>query len=217
MAWSFVLELDITCGPCRAPVTVPDICSAVTCARCKTVHPLPAELWTGIFPPAASAEVLRRLARGGVEYRPQDVRASRAVWIRRAPFCPACGIGLDEAPVLARLAAGRFGCPGCGRPMAVRRADDLCRAIRTDALAVLTQAPDDDEASTHRTPIVPSCSSCGGALLADGSKRTVACRRCGAENVLPEAVWSQFHPVEVPRPFFLLCAHGRETNGLPAK
>jgi hypothetical protein len=170
-----------------------------------------------VFPPASTSVVLRRLARGGVEYRPQDARASRAVWIRRAPFCPSCGVALDEAHVLARLASGRFACPGCRRPMAVRRADDLCRAIRFDALAVLTQAPDDDDASTHRTPVIPSCVKCGAPLLADGSTRNVTCRGCGAENVLPEAIWSQFHPVELPRPFFLLCSHSVETGGLPAK
>ena len=207
MARSIVLELVVSCGSCGAAVPVPTIGAAASCERCRASNPLPAELWTGVFPPGASAEIVRRLARGGVEYRPQDPRAVRAVWIRRSPFCPGCGRELEETTILSRLAAGRFPCPGCGRRLAVRAADELTRAIQPDAIAVLSQHVE-EEPTTHRTAAIPSCLSCGAPLLADGSSRSVVCRKCSSTNVLPEEVWAQFHPVEIPRPFFLICTHG---------
>ncbi|MBI5502987.1 MAG: hypothetical protein HY907_22270 [Deltaproteobacteria bacterium] len=210
MARSIVLELVVRCERCLAPVPVPTVCSSATCERCGSVQALPDALWTGVFPPSDSVAILRRLGRGGVEYKPHDERVSRAVWIRRAPFCPGCGTELDEARIQSRLGAGQLPCPACGRKLAVRAADELCRALQPDALAVVSQLAE-DEPATHRTPVIPSCPTCGAPLLADGRSRSVACRKCGAASVLPDEVWAQFHPVEIPRPFFLLCTRGTST------
>jgi hypothetical protein len=213
---SFTLRMMVDCKGCGLPVPVNGVAEQVTCGRCGASQVIPREVWTLCFDSAVFHTVMgyEEGREGEGTMRGHGVSVSYAHG-RRRPRCPSCeGPDLDLEELARAVGAGSVPCPGCGDRIALRPADELCRAINPEARFVVGEAVASAEVEAlqrKREPVMFSCMGCGGALQVDGSERSVTCSYCSAPNYLPDGLWQQLNPVPTARVFFLVCEYGPGT------
>jgi hypothetical protein len=202
---SLAVQVTATCPTCGQPLHVQGLSESAVCGACQHALALPLSTWLAVL---SLDDVLEAM-----EATPGQLRQCQMFGVLncsyvlgpQAPACSACDAPVPLAAVGGAAASGGFSC-ACGATVAVRAADDLCRAIVPGAAFVVGEGamgeagPD----SGGSAPVMFQCMSCGGALHVDGSSRTVTCSYCSGVNYLPDGLWLRLHPPSKARRVFVL-------------
>lgn len=126
---------------------------------------------------------------------------------RLSPRCEKCKTKFDQAALHAAVPSGRFACPQCGTPVAVRVApawlqelQPLATLIVGETLAVAHATSD----SNSGKPIAIHCIQCGAQMQIDGKERLFNCQYCRGQIYLPDDLWLRIHPTVTTDPWFVV-------------
>jgi DNA-directed RNA polymerase subunit RPC12/RpoP len=181
-----LLEAWAQCAGCGRRVNLVAVSNVTSCDECGAKTDL-ADDWQGLGTP--------------VEAKNQTEGALHVQTERATKFvpCPMCEHKHPKADVLATTDATPIVC-ACGETLRCRAAERGLSWPRG------TRFFGEGEEPSHegREAVVVACASCGANLDVDGTSRSVACKYCGAANVLDEAVWRRLHPIRRIRRFAVL-------------
>ncbi|OHD62882.1 MAG: hypothetical protein A2176_07025 [Spirochaetes bacterium RBG_13_51_14] len=149
-----------------------------------------------------------------------EVGNYRLTFGNMAPRCGSCGTlwNLEDLFKIADRGDAKFSCNTCGAISGVRKPPDwFNRVIPFAVLLVGETAPNDDGGAFKggTDGISIWCYHCGGPLPLDGSSRTVKCRHCGQDLLIPDDIWQRLHPVAVAHPWYIILDTGDVTALLP--
>ncbi len=214
------LEFSITCASCGRPLPVNSAAENTLCRHCNSYTETPVELWQVLVTP-------RLLDATGMK-PDSDSRAAgimagvgsyRMTLGQRAPRCRICegAWNVEDLMTIGNDDASAFTCRECGTVRSLRRPppwfEKVCPFVR---LLVDETAPEDDaESPKGDTSISIFCYHCGSPLPLDGSSRTVQCKYCNGEFLIPDDVWSRLNPVSVAHPWYVIVDLGDAEAMLP--
>jgi hypothetical protein len=188
------VEILAACARCGSSLPVVGLAPSVTCSHCLCDSPID----PGVFRLALGSlvERLPSFGVGGFE-RVVGEGSLAKVEVRRGlggPACTRCNQMLTCPP-----AGGVGQCRGCAAPVEMEVAPDWLRRIAPAITWVI--APRFVDAP--KAPVATACVGCGAPLTVDGTSRSVPCGHCRVTNVLPDSVWSIFHPPRALAPIHL--------------
>lgn len=186
---ALALRLRTTCSTCGHPVPLTNARRPLApCPTCDAPVPLDAAAFAWVMRPGVDARSPGEGATLLGDGSPSSVA------------CRSCGASVDDAAIERGVAAGSLTCPA-GHAIAVRPVPGELSPVRW--WSVFLGESERAAFTPSSQPVHFTCASCGGALLADGTTRTPACRFCETRAYLPEDLWRTLRPTPRVEPFYL--------------
>jgi predicted RNA-binding Zn-ribbon protein involved in translation (DUF1610 family) len=198
-----VFEASLECPSCGAPVPVEGLVESAECPSCGNEIDLGAAFWADML--EDDGEELR-------EMEPNEASRSQIMssvnvgmmYGRLDPYCPSCKdrVEVEEVPE-----SGRVACPACGTEVEVEGAPPWVSEALDGADLVVgpvgVRGPGDEDTPSPPESVAFTCPKCGADLRVDGSDRVQECEYCGLIFMLPDDLWSRFHPAPTRKRWFI--------------
>ncbi len=179
------VEILATCARCGSSLPVAALAQNITCSHCLGESPVDASVYR--FALTGLAQRLPSFGVGGFE-RIAGEGSLAKVEVRRGLGGPPCA-RCNETLVCPE-AGGAAQCRACAAPFQMEVTPAWFRSIAPDVAYFSASR----SIEPPKNPVATACVHCGAPLTVDGSARSVPCGHCGVTSVLPDAVWSIFHP-----------------------
>ncbi|MBU1241172.1 hypothetical protein KKF84_13820, partial [Myxococcota bacterium] len=113
--------------------------------------------------------------------------------------CPEC----KNETTLSDDAAG-LSCTACAWQGSVQKAPPWLSQISDSVAGFISEAPLPGEKQRKKVVSTFKCVNCAASITIDGSDRTVECAFCATTNILPDHIWSVFHPPSVKKRWWIV-------------
>ncbi len=205
-AFSFRVELSMSCPRCDNPVPVDGPVGRVWCPHCGGTVEIERSYW--IEQLGEAVDEMRNTPVGeGTGSMFFGTNRGNLTLGRLDPYCDSCKTDFANP---WDLEAGVYTCSSCGARWPVSPPPSwLSQAVPSILQlinAVLEREGEGTAAPAYSEPVSLSCPSCSGNLELDGSSRLVRCGYCGSQVYLPDSVWMKLHGGRRKRRWFVVCS-----------
>lgn len=206
---SIFMNLTIDCANCRLPMPVNGVYETILCPSCLKETATPVEFWQVIV----KAQLMQALSmnaemKTGATGMHAGVGSFSMTYGNQTPRCQKCQTTwrIGDLIEIYDGAPTTFICKNCKTGWSIRKPPEWFNRVMLYASFLVGETADESAMeSMHKdTGISIFCYNCGGSLPLDGSSRTVKCRNCGTELLVPDDVWRRLHPVTVSYPWYIL-------------
>jgi len=214
------LTFTSECPHCRNPLPVNQASEVTLCSKCWQGAPTPVKLWEFL--------VAKRLVEASAMEPETDSWATimhaslgniRLTFGNLAPRCGGCEafLSLESIFTLAKEGDTKFSCSACGAIASVRVPPPWFESVAPFAFLLVGETAPEGGGALTGIPegISMRCYHCGGPLPLDGSSRTVKCRHCGQDLLVPDDIWQRLHPTVSAHPWYVLLNTGEAAALLP--
>ena len=196
-----VFEMSVGCPACGSPVPVDGFVECVRCPACDEEVQLEPGFWVDLL--EDDGDELRSMKLN--EASRSQIMSSLNVGLmygRLDPYCPSCksSMDLEEVPE-----TGCTACPACGTEVDVEEVPPWISEALEGADIVFGPLETGEGGGDENTPesVAFTCPKCGANLSVDGNDRVQECDYCGLIFMLPDDLWTRFHPAPIRKRWFV--------------
>lgn len=193
-----MLQMNIDCPGCEAPVPVNGPWTELLCSTCGETISFPPESWADLLEDVAG-EIAGELEQG--EGSNSTIMGSFNVsmlYARMLPYCMKCKEDLTEFDEDADSVI----C-ACGNRIGLSKPPEWFGRVFPKADLLVGAGDSSDASWDPPEPVVLTCPSCGAPFDSRGESRNADCPHCGSSMFLPDDLWYHFHPVPVKKRWFV--------------
>lgn len=217
---SIFLEFSITCSHCDQPLPVNRVAESILCPHCQASTETPVYLWQTLAAPCLlEAANMKPDSDSWANGIMAGVGTYRSSFGQHAPQCRECNGTWDIGDLLKIVDEGgtMFTCKECGTIKSVRKPPRWFEKVLPFARLLVDETAPEEAGEDLRgaASISIFCYHCGSPLPLDGSSRTVQCKYCNGDFLVPDDIWARLNPVVIARPWYVILDLGDAVAILP--